>query len=203
MSQHAPPAPTAPSLHLEADRAALEQFRAGDPDLLTRLYLSTAPSLRALLMACGLRGAADVDDAIQTTYLRAFAPAARASYSGLAPFPAYLKTIARNVIHDLRRSGRARFEVLDPDAAEAAVASGTGTNPEEAMVEAENLALREKFLGRLPPCERRIYDACFVQGQPEREAAVALAVTRHKLRTGVDAIRAKLVRFIQEHRLDE
>ncbi|MBN2358367.1 MAG: RNA polymerase sigma factor [Deltaproteobacteria bacterium] len=203
MNQTASPSPANLSLQLEGDRALLEAFRVGDPDLLTRLYLTTVPSLRALLYACGLRGAADVDDALQTTYARAFAQPARASYAGLSPFSSYLKTIARNVVRDLKKSGRSRFEVLDPEAAEAARASGEIADPEAAAVRAEGEVLREKFLGRLPELERRIYDACFVDGKAEREAADALSITRHRLRNGVDAIRDKLARFVKEHRLDE
>jgi RNA polymerase sigma factor (sigma-70 family) len=190
-------------LQLEGNRALLEAFRAGDADLLTRLYLVTAPSLRALLIACGLRSAADIDDVLQTTYTRAFAPAARASYGGLSPFPAYLKTIARNAVRDLRKSGRARFEVLDPEAADAASAASETANPELAVAQREEWALREQFLGRLPAFERRVYDICFVEGKAEREAAEALSITRHRLRSGVDAIRGKLARFVKEHRLDE
>lgn len=203
MNQTAPHASADGDLQLEGNRALLDAFRAGDSDLLTRLYLSTAPALRGLLFACGLRSAADVDDALQATYVRAFAPAARAAYGGLSPFAGYLKTIARNVVRDLHKSGRARFEVLDPDAAEATATSSELANPEAAVLQGEQLALRDKFLDRLPPFERQVYDACFVDGLNERAAADALSITRHRLRSGVDAIRGKLARFVKEHRLDE
>jgi RNA polymerase sigma factor (sigma-70 family) len=203
VNQSAPHPSADPGLQLEGNRALLDAFRAGDSDLLTQLYLTTAPVLRGLLFACGLRSAADVDDALQTTYVRAFSPAARAAYGGLSPFAAYLKTIARNVVRDLQKSGRARFEVLDPDVAEAAAASGEAANPEVAAMQGEQAALRDKFLDRLPPFERQVYDACFGAGLNERAAAEALSITRHRLRSGVDAIRGKLARFVKEHRLDE
>jgi len=203
VNQTAPHASADPSPQLESDRALLDAFRVGDSELLTQLYLTTVPTVRALLYACGLRSAADVDDALQTTYVRAFAPAARAAYGGLSPFAGYLKTIARNVVRDLHKSGRARFEVLDPEAADTATAPADAVSPEVAAVQGEQRALREKFLGRLPPFERRVYDACFVDGLNERAAADALSITRHRLRSGVDTIRGKLARFVKEHRLDE
>jgi len=188
---------------LVGNPALLKAFRSGDSELLSALFLQTSPMLRGLLYACGLRSAADVDDALQTVYLRAFAPAARASYSGLSPFERYLKSIARNVVRDLHKSGRARYEVLDPDRAETFEAQAAWSDPRAGVEAAAERELRDGFLLRLAPPERRVYDACFGQGLTERDAAAELSVTRHKVRSGVVAIRRKLARFIKEHGLDE
>jgi len=198
------PSPAAePSVELAGNPAQLKAFREGDSDTLSALFISNVPKLRAVLFACGLRGAADVDDAVQTTFVRAFAPAARASYSGLSPFESYLKTIARNVVRDLKKSGRARYEVLNPERADEVASGSAWADPAAAVEAAAERKLRDQFLDRLAPGERQAYEVCFVEGLSERDAAGALSLTRHRVRAAVAAIRRKLARFVKEQGLDD
>lgn len=185
------------------DPAALARFRAGDPELLGDLFERTAPILRRVLRACGLRSEADLDDALQTVFVKAFTPEARQAYSGLKPYEAYLKTIARNVVHDLRRSGRSRFEVLDPERAERTEVEAEWANPAAQVEHAEAQALRQRFVQGLQGDVRDIYDNCLVQGLCERDAAARLGLTRHRLRKGLASIENALRRFIRENRLDD
>lgn len=170
--------------------------------MLTAVFRASGPGLRGLLWSCGLRSAADIDDALQTTFLRAFAPAARNAYSGLSPYEAYLKTIARNVARDLQRSGRARFELLDPEAGRDQPASGTA-DPEVQAMAAERCELRDRFVSGLSPLEQQVYRLCLCEGLPERDAAADLGRTRHKVRSCLLGIRRKLLRFARESRIGE
>jgi RNA polymerase sigma factor (sigma-70 family) len=188
---------------LVGDPAALARFRQGDPALLTEVFERTAPLLRRVLRACGLRSDADVDDALQSVFVKAFAPDARAAYSGLSPYEAYLKSIARNVVRDLHRSGRARFEVLDPERAEQTEVDQSWADPQAQLEEAEARLLRQRFVDGLERDVRTVYDVCLVEGLPEREAADKLGCTRHRLRKGLAGIERALRRFVRENRLDD
>lgn len=192
-----------PAALLVGDPAALLRFRQGDPATLADVFEHTAPLLRRVLRACGLRSDADVDDALQCVFVKAFAPEARAAYSGLSPYESYLKTIARNVVRDLHRSGRARFEVLDPERADQAPGDAGWADPEAQILEAEAQALRQRFVEGLERDVRTVYEVCLVEGLPEREAADRLGCTRHRLRKGLAAIERALRRFIRENRLDD
>lgn len=188
---------------LLGDAAKIKAFREGHEDILADIFRHYSPSLRSVLYACGLRSAADIDDALQTVFLRAFAVKARQDYSGLSPYGAYLKRIARNIVYDLHKSGRARFEQIQPEHIEAQVSEQDWADPSLRYDQAESQALRTRFLQMLKPPEPKVYTACFVQGLGEREAAAQLGFSRHKLRKYLDAIRARLTKFIKEQGLND
>lgn len=186
---------------LLGDAAKLKAFRAGQADVLTEIFLHYAPTLRSVLYACGLRTAADIDDALQSVFLRAFVPKARQDYSGLSPYGAYLKRIARNIVYDLHKSGRTRFETLQPDLAEQQSSDQDWAKPDARYDQAESEALRAQFLQRLEPPEPKVYALCFGKGLGEREAAAQLGFSRYQLRKYLDSIRARLTAFIKEQGL--
>lgn len=196
------PAPSA-CARLLSERESLQAFRAGDRDLLGEIYQETTPRLRGLLYACGLRSAADIDDALQSTFVKAFAQPAREAYSGLSPYPAYLHSIARNLVRDLQKSGRARFETLVPEIFDQAGDDRHWARPDAALQEAEDQALRQAFLDGLSADQRQIYAAHLSAGLTERDAALKLGISRHKLRQGLAAIRRALNRFVKERGLKD
>ncbi len=183
--------------------AELQAFRAGDREIMGAVFRATAPMLRGLLYACGLRSAADIDDAVQTVYLKAFTAAAREAYSGLSPYPNYLKSIARNVVRDLQKSGRARYKVLDPERVEVENSAASWSDPVEQLEQAEARTLRQRFVAALRPPQDRVYEVCYARGLSEREAATELELSRHKVRTALAGIQRALKRFIREHGLDD
>jgi RNA polymerase sigma factor (sigma-70 family) len=189
---------------LLGDREKLLAFRAGQSDVMTDVFHATASQVRMVLRSCGISSAADLDDAMQTVYTRAFAPDARSSYSGLSHYVVYLKAIARNVVKDLRKSGRARFELLTEQPLDSyQELENSPKSPEHLVAEQEAARLRDMFVDGLKPEAQRVYAVCISAGRTEREASGKLGLSRHRVRRLLDDIRQSLGRFVREHDLDE
>src|SRR5262252_5101847 len=97
----------------------LARFRAGDREALETVYRAYVDKVSEIV-ANGFRIAAtgsavpglgrrpaDLADAVQEIFLKAFSRNARTAFDGSREFGPYLATIARNVLTDrARRSGR-------------------------------------------------------------------------------------------------
>ncbi len=191
---------TAPRLRPEAypaDEEIVARVRAGDVALFevlmrrhnTRLYRA----VRGVL-----RDEAEVEDAMQQAYLRAYA--ALHEWEGRSAFSTWLIRIGLNEALQRLRSRRriAPVEALD----EAATTEGSMERhvptPEEKAVTHQALQLLERAIDRLPAIHRTVILLREVEGLSTEEAAVALevseAVVKVRLHRARQALRDELTR---------
>lgn len=134
-------------------RELIERGRAGDLEALGALYDLLAPEVQRCLVALRLGlGPAEVEDAVQETFLRLFRALERVDPA--RPVKAYALGIARHVGQDLaRRRAAAREDgELDPDQRADSDAGQVG----EAIERGEQQALVRAALGALSPEQREV-----------------------------------------------
>ena len=175
----------------------LARFQVGDRDALETVYRAYVAKISAIVTngfriaatggaVPGLgRRPADLADAVQEVFLRAFSRGARASFDGTRDFGPYVASIARNVMIDrARRCGR---ELLLPDVEVAAVGDAATVDPHSASVaqweDPQVVAVANRFVAELPPDLARVHRALYIDGLSQRDAAAQLGITRQVLRT--------------------
>jgi RNA polymerase sigma-70 factor, ECF subfamily len=136
-------------------------------------------------------GGVDVDDLVQETFARAFTRGARNQLDQGQDLGPYLATVARNLCIDLgrKRSHRWRLVPLDAvdlevDLAQLGPAGDPADRPPAPYEDgAGSMTALTSYLGALPAELRLVYEARFVRGLSQRDAATELAVTRRQVRT--------------------
>jgi len=159
-----------------------------DEACLGALFARYAPSLKRMLSrrpvsaGAGFRSARadkDLDDLLQDTFLSVLACSRRVP--SLRVTPAYLFTVARNLRIDRWRRRGERFRAELGDFNEATSVRLDEFEPERDQRErVETLA---RYTEHLPPQLARIYEARFVRGLSQRDAAAVLSISRGQLRT--------------------
>lgn len=193
---------------MQLDRKTLEAFRRGEQEALALLYRQHVGAIEMLARAgfsfeskgrpITFRGYPSLhaqQNLVQETFVRAFAPAARASFDGISPFGAYLRRIAQNIVIDSFR-GRAaeqdtpitgrQFEettdaIVDP-----------GPDPEERLRRDGLIHAVREFVGKLPERERKLVALRFEEGLGQEEVARKLRVGRSTVRTLERRVRSRL-----------
>jgi RNA polymerase sigma-70 factor (ECF subfamily) len=195
---------------LTQDRPALDGYRRGDREVLTRLFEAHGPDVARWVGGGfsfksgdgrqrfdGFRSAVDVHDVVHEVFRRAFEPRAREAYSGLTPFPGYLFVITRNVV--LRRLDKGRREEgLDDASLEALVSDHD--SPEERVMRDDEVRMVREFLATLTEDERRFAELRFTEQRAQADVGGALGWTRKKVRLAEESIRERLVRFMLRRR---
>lgn len=190
---------------LLADRQLLMEFRSGTREGLTRVYREYAPLLAATLargigfardgqrfQLRGLSGAFELDDLLQETFMRAFAPASRARYDGVRPFRSYLVAIARNLLIDhYRKRGTLTLELRTVELRTVEQIQGPAT-PEEQLSDQRLRALHDTFLQSLSEQDRKLVELRFERGLSRREVGEALGLSAMRLRWRERALRRGL-----------
>ena len=175
------------------DPALLRRFRDGDRPALEVVYRYFVRDIWQVLRAGfastasgarvpGITDRAQLSDAVQDVFVRAFAEAARLGYDGLRPYRPYLVRIARNVrIDQLRRTGR---ELLIGDDLEALV-EASDPLPELAdhADDQQRQAVTRAYVDTLDPEAQRFVEQRFVQELPQLEVAERMSVSRRRVRT--------------------
>jgi RNA polymerase sigma factor (sigma-70 family) len=184
------------------DPALLRRFRAGDRHALEVVYRHFVRDVWALLRmgfasaapaarVPGISDRAQLADAVQEVFVRAFGERGRLGYDGLRPYRPYLLRIARNVrIDQLRAAGR---EVLLGDPASAAAPSldfdalveTNAALPElgESHDRQELQAATRAYVATLDAEAQRYVQLRFVEELPQLEVAARMAVGRARVRT--------------------
>jgi RNA polymerase sigma factor (sigma-70 family) len=196
----------------------LARFRAGDREALDTVYRAYVGRV-SQIVANGFRIAttggavaglgrrpADLADAVQEIFLKAFSRTARMSFDGLRDFGPYLSSIARHVMVDrARRNGR---ELLMPDVDLDVVAGkATASNVYPEIVarweDPVAVAVARRFIEGLPSDLAGIHRIRYIEGLSQREAAMHLGITRQELRTLEGKLREGLRRELQLSRAEE
>lgn len=191
---------------LTQDRQLLAAFRRGDREALARVYEHYATILgdhlrRGFVVQtpegprafAGLESASDRLDAVQETFLRAFAEDARLAYDGLRPYRSYLLRIGRNVAIDLFRRRR-RIDFVPGDVLD--TADDEGDVP-PSLLEKEAAELLATFVERLDEAARRVWRARFEESLPQEDAARTLGLTRIQVRRIEGRLKLDLLAFLR------
>lgn len=201
-------APEVPSC--DADAA---DYRFGDNRDLTAIYVRYAGAVygtlrkgfflrnscaRAPRWIVGSQSRAEIDDLVQEVFVRAFAPSSRSSFDEARALGPYLITIAQNVYLDHLRKRKVRAAQADDDVAvdtlggrarslDNSLGPSSEHRPggwsEDAFQPDERVRVLADFVGRLSPDLRGLYENRFVRGLSQRDAAVAMRLSRRRIRT--------------------
>jgi RNA polymerase sigma-70 factor (ECF subfamily) len=154
------------------DAALIAAWQAGDERAAAELVRRHARALARFLAAAGAP-AADLDDLVQETFIRAFAGVAR--FRGQCRFRTWLLTIGGNVLRDAgRRAGRSRGGRVIP--LHEGIRSPDG-DPHERTVAAEAEERLSAGLGKLTRMQREVFLLRAQQGLEYEEIAGALGTT--------------------------
>lgn len=177
-------------LKLEVDRQLLTAFRRGDRSALSTVYrLYVDEVVGALRQGTVVRidghptrlGAGlphgDLEVLVQTTFVRAFSPSARAAYDGLRPYGHYLVTIARNLLIDDARA-RNRSRHVEPAEDIDAIADPEAQADPIGHLEAKELAAALEVVKRgLTALEQELFRLRYEEEMTQREAARSLGLS--------------------------
>ena len=173
-------------------------FREGDPRVLAEIYLIYAPAIERRLRAHPLsrsQAAEDLHDLVQETFCRAYAAPARRSYDSARPFHPYLLRIGLNLLTD-----RFRSWCLETGARRELAAELSETERTEPAHDPLLVAGVTEVVAALPPDCREVFEARFVDGLSQRQAARALGISHQSLRTLEKQIKRGLRRRLRLRR---
>ena len=191
---------------LRGQPGILVLFRRGDPATLKSIYWAYIGRIEQIIRR-GLgwwrgrqdgRGmlSRDVEDLVQETFGRAFAPRARQAYDGQRDYGPYLSTIARRVLVDALRADRglmfADTQVPPDDGADVETFFGEDSD----WAEPETVAVVRAYLAGLPRELAEVHHQRYVLGLSQELAAAGLCLTRQRLRTLERKLRSGLKRAL-------
>jgi RNA polymerase sigma factor (sigma-70 family) len=213
---------------LPEDRALLDSFRRGEGAALAEVYRAYVRPLYAMISGGftfdsggqpqrfpGYREPWAVEGAVQETFARAFAPAARARYDGLRPYHNYLFAIARNLIVDELRAnarahggepaagrqgqGQGNDSWGDGEASAHTDGASEAASPEDDLARKELGARCEAFAAALETAERRVFDARFGEGLSVEETARRLGVSEHQVKRVERRLKKRFYTHMKAH----
>jgi len=136
----------------------------------------------------------ELHDLIADSFRRAFEERARLGYEGLAPYDAYLKRIARNLVIDRLRHDRRL--TIDADVADRAAEQRATATAEQLYQHSELDALMRDFIDALEGPLRRFVELRFERGLSQHDVARQLKRSRRWVRKTEQAVRAALVKHL-------
>lgn len=165
----APEAPTPAAVLPDAE--LVHRVRSGEAELFELLIRRHNPRVYRAIRGL-LRDEAEVEDAMQQTYL--IAHAHLGEFAGEAAFSTWLTRIAINeALGRLRRSGRT--EQVGATGEEDA--AGTDESPEARAAAREAMALLHRAIDRLPPAHRVVFMLRDVEELSTAQAADVLGIS--------------------------
>ena len=213
------------------DRVLLARFRKGERAALETVYRHYAPRLAAFLRrgfsfsagerTCrftGVRAPFELEEVLQDVFVKALSDRARRAYSGLSPYEAYLRSIARYLVIDRFRAatqeafrhvvfvedtgGEDRSRTFDERLASLSVPPETGwdsrsqePDPERAVASEELARQCVRFAEELPRRWRPIFRARFIDGMTQEDVAKRFRMTRWRVRSVEGRIRKRFLTF--------
>jgi RNA polymerase sigma factor (sigma-70 family) len=187
----------------------LQRFRDGERTALETVYRTYVTKVVAIVRH-GLRlptqnghrrvlgRPEDLGDLVQEIFMRAFAPAARASFDGTREYGPYLFALARNLMIDwARREGR-EVPTAWPEIEVLANANGSADDAED---DPRVRAVLETYLQGLDADLRAVHETRFMRGLSQEQGAAALGISRQQLRTLEQRLRTGLRRALKHNEL--
>jgi RNA polymerase sigma-70 factor (ECF subfamily) len=179
----------------------LTDFRAGKEAALEEVYRFYVGKVATVMRHGTLAGndgrvfgapVHEQHDLIQETFVRAFSQSVRLQYDGLRDYGPYLLTICRNLLIEYwRRRGR---EVDLP----ANVEDILNVGPADPAIDPAALEAVEAYVATLSPPLRLAYEKLYVACLSQNDAAIALGLSRQRVRTLEARIRKGLRLFLQK-----
>lgn len=176
----------------EGDRMAalVARARKGDLDAWSRLYVETFDVLLKHV-ACLTGDAALAEDLVQDAYARAMTHVGQ--YDGRAPFVAWLRGIALNVVRMHWRRAKTTDRVHDRLRELVAVTSGgIAVGPDRVHQQDQRARLLYELLATLPENLREAFVLRELEGLPPAEAAAALGISEGNLAVRASRARARI-----------
>ena len=182
---------------LRDDAVCREAFRKGERWAMEAVYRRYVPLIYTVVSRgfAGFRGFYDAvqrDDAVQAVFATAFEERARLAYDGVNDYARFIRGLAQNVCRQILDKDRrfARTPEIEPSEHQ---------DLEAALLDAEAIAICQRFReGLVDPLERAVLDGYFARGDAEEPLALALGVTRYRLRKVIAAVDKKMQRFKQQ-----
>jgi RNA polymerase sigma factor (sigma-70 family) len=186
---------------LASETFDVQGFRDGRRDVLADVYRRHVDEVERVVAQGLLRRGArrrnrgvtpvEVPDLVQEVFARAFRDSARRSFDSRRRYSPFLATIARNLVIDWMRRRRVELalpeDIADPRMGEAEVPW-----TDEAL-----LHIVEGYVATLPERLGRVFEQRYVLGRSQTAAATALGITRQRLRTRENKLRAGLSRALR------
>jgi RNA polymerase sigma-70 factor (ECF subfamily) len=184
-----------PVTSLASDAEIVARVVSGDRAVFEVLMRRYNPRVYRTIRAI-LRDEAEVEDAMQQTYLQAFRHLS--GFAGASSFSTWLTRIAMNeALGRLRK--RVRLVALDGDSSEdreatedGVMTGGPPVSPEDETATREALRILERAIDRLPAIHRTIVMLRDIEQLSTSEAAQALGVTEETARIRLHRARAAL-----------
>ncbi|WP_181784601.1 sigma-70 family RNA polymerase sigma factor [Pseudonocardia pini] len=174
-------------------RAAAAGDRAACEELMAALHPPVLRYCRSRL-ATGAGDATSAEDMAQDTLIALLKALPTFDHNG-GPLLAFAFTIARNKIIDtVRRSRISRIDLTDtvPDSLQ------TGDAPDELTVQAEQAAMVQRLLGRLPERHRDVLRLRLIEGRSAIETAALLGSTPGSVRVTQHRALTALRRYLAD-----
>lgn len=185
----------------------LTAFKAGDPKAMEHVFRTYARVVlhmvrRGTGRVPGQMGQ-DEEDLVHEVFSRVFKDEARARYTGLVPFSAYLRGFVRLVLLESHRPQRE--ELADGVKDDATALDGWEPGqplPEEWLLTQEQIAQVQRFKAGLTEAERTLIETRFEQGLSQRDAAEHLSLTRQIVRRAEDKLVRRFTEFLEQIRAE-
>ncbi len=175
------------------DEELVRRILAGAPQLFAVLVGRHSQRIRGLIRPI-LRERSEVEDALQQTYLLAFAGLGR--FAGASSFSTWLGTIAlREALG--RLPGRARL-VLAGDGGTTEEGMGTAPDPEDRVALQEALRALQAALDALPAVTRQVVVMRSIEELSTAETAARLGLTEETVKIRLHRARRTLRRALDQ-----
>jgi RNA polymerase sigma factor (sigma-70 family) len=184
-----------------------ERFRRGDPAALEEIYWTYVDLVEHVLVAgfwtkdrqVMISGEGDPDrraDLLQEVFVRSFSETARRNFESALDYRAYLLGISRHVLVDHHRRCNRRnlpdVSELNEDRVEDVVAD------DEPWLVPDVVEVVDRYVRSLMPPLRGLYNARYVLGRSQREAAESLGLSRQNVRTLEERLKEGLRAALEE-----
>ena len=146
----------------------------------------------------------ELEDTVQTVFLRAFDERARLAYDGLRPYRNYLFSIARNLVIDGLRGKRVElFEERGAPCGDQAMEKALDTDrplacPEKLAAEREVQSHVKAFINLLTANQRQVFEVRFRQGMSVESSAKTLQKSEHRIKRDEKLIKKRFFKYMRE-----
>lgn len=212
---------------LAKNKQLLEAYRRGDREAMDTVYRHYQRGVTSFLRKGftfrsgqghfffrGIQDPADLQNAVQEIFRRAFEERARHSYNGINSFTNWILAIGRNMVINQFRNrevafshyispadARGHLAVMDDEITEefSGVLYGNAVSAQDTAFEKDELkGLLHAFTSELTEEEQQLLVLRFAEGVGQEETAKMLGSTRMKVRTTESRLRNRLRAYLRK-----